>query len=110
MTRVFVAQHPTEAHMVVGLLASRGIGAEVHGESLFSVRGEVPVTPATLPTVWVLNDTDAESARAILRDRGPSSEPGLGAEQPWKCGHCGEMVDPQFDMCWNCGNPRHLEQ
>jgi hypothetical protein len=71
MTKVFVAQHPTEAHLVAGLLASQGIGAEVLNESLFSVRGEVPVTPETLPTVWVVNDQDAEAALAILRDPPP---------------------------------------
>lgn len=38
--QVFVAQHPTEAYLVQGLLEANGIVAEVHGESLFSARGE----------------------------------------------------------------------
>ena len=108
MTKVFVAQHPTEAHLVAGLLASQGIGAEVRNESLFNVRGEVPVTPATLPTVWVLNDQDADSALEILRDHKPSPAD-ASAEPPWTCGACGEQVEPQFEACWNCNTPRRAE-
>ncbi len=108
MTKVFVAQHPTEAHLVAGLLSSQGIGAEVRNESLFNVRGEVPVTPATLPTVWVLNDQDADSALQILRDYTPSQSDAT-AEPPWTCGHCGEQVEAQFEACWNCNTPRPSE-
>jgi hypothetical protein len=108
MTKVFVAQHPTEAHLVAGLLASQGIGAEVRNEALFNVRGEVPVTPATLPTVWVLNDQDADSALEILRDHTPS-QPDTSPEPPWTCGACGEQVDAQFEACWNCNTPRRPE-
>jgi hypothetical protein len=42
--QVFVAQHPTEAHVIKGLLEAEGIRAEVRGESLFGVRGEAPAT------------------------------------------------------------------
>jgi hypothetical protein len=108
MTKVFVAQHPTEAHLVAGLLTSQGIVAEVRNESLFNVRGEVPVTPATLPTVWVIDDKDVESAREILRDQAPAA-PGSAAEAPWTCHVCGEPVEPQFEACWNCNTPRPSE-
>jgi hypothetical protein len=106
MTQVFIAQHPTEAHLVAGLLVSQGIGAEVRGESLFNVRGEVPVTPATLPTVWVIDDRDADSAREILRDQRPAASADVSAEPPWKCANCGEQVEPQFVACWNCNSVR----
>ena len=108
MTKVFVAQHPTEAHLVAGLLASQGIGAEVRNEALFGVRGEVPVTPSTLPTVWVVNDQDADPALAILRDY-PPSQTDATVEPPWTCGACGEQVEAQFEACWNCNTPRQLE-
>jgi hypothetical protein len=109
MTKVFIAQHPAEAHLVAGLLASQGIGAEVLGEALFNVRGEVPVTPATLPTVWVLDDRDANSALEILRDQRLRSTDTIGVEQPWTCGSCGEQVEPQFVTCWKCNSPRGVE-
>lgn len=105
MTRVFVAQHPAEAHLVAGLLTSQGIPVEVQGEALFSARGGVPVTPATLPSVWVLNDEDVESALEILARRA-ASPAGITANQPWKCSRCGQTIEPQFTECWSCGNPR----
>ena len=108
MTKVFVAQHPTEAHLVAGLLAAQGIGAEVRNEALFSVRGEVPVTPATLPTVWVVNDQDADPALEILRDY-PPTQTAASAGPPWICSACGEQVEAQFEACWNCNTPRQLE-
>jgi hypothetical protein len=112
MTKVFTAQHPTEAHLVAGLLASQGIGAEVQNEALFNVRGEVPVTPATLPTVWVVNDQDASSALEILRDYEPghpATSSAGASEVAWTCPSCGEQVEAQFEACWNCNTPRPSE-
>ena len=51
MRRVFVAQHPAEAHLLKGLLESNGIPSEVRGEALFGVRGEIPFTEA-FPEIW----------------------------------------------------------
>lgn len=106
MTKVFVAQHPAEAHLVAGLLASGGIEAEVRGEALFSARGEVPVTPATLPSVWVLDDARAGEALQIIEVQAAERAAGAVAGQPWKCENCGETVEPQFTACWNCNTEK----
>ena len=100
MTKVFVAKHPTEAHMIAGMLATHGIHAEVRGEALFSVRGEVPVAGSTLPSVWVLDDGQVQQALDLLRD-----SPAFTEDGPWICAQCGESVEPQFTQCWNCGAP-----
>jgi hypothetical protein len=105
MKKVFVANHPTEAHLVAGLLEAEGIAAEVQGEALFSARGEVPVTPGTLPSVWV-DDAQVTAALEILRDRAGEAQAGAGAEPPWLCPDCGETVEPQFSACWNCDAAR----
>lgn len=106
MTKVFIAQHPTEAHLVRGLLESGGIQAMVRGETLFGVRGEAPVTPDTLPSVWVLDDRQAAAALALIREHRVDSER-AGNEAPWPCPNCGERVEPQFTSCWKCGNERN---
>jgi hypothetical protein len=98
MKKVFVAQHPTEAHLVKGLLESHGIAAEVQGESLFGARGEAPITADTLPSLWVLDDSQVEKAIQILRVR----EEG----EPWQCAGCGEAIERQFGNCWRCGAER----
>jgi hypothetical protein len=65
MKQVFVANNPAEAHLVKGMLESRGIHAEVRGEALWGTRGETPVTPETLPTVWVEDAKVSEATRIV---------------------------------------------
>ena len=67
MKQVFVARDPTEAHLVKGLLESRGVRAEVRGEALWGTRGETPLTAETLPTVWV-DDAHAPKAVRIVKE------------------------------------------
>jgi hypothetical protein len=104
--QVFVAQHPTEAHLVKGLLENRGIAAEIRGESLFAARGGVPVTPETLPSVWVLDDGDREAALAVLRDFDPAGAATTAAGEQWICPRCDVKLEPQFNNCWQCGANR----
>jgi len=101
--QVFVAQHPTEAHLVKGLLETHGIASEVHGESLFAVRGEAPATPDTLPSVWVGDDGDVSRALVVLGKYGPKPGNADIHETAWVCPACGERIESQFTECWNCG-------
>ena len=102
MRRIFVAAHPTEAHVIRGLLESEGIDAVVRGEALFSARGLTPVTPDTLPSVWVVDPADAERALALIA--GPSAGGAYtGRDRSWRCPACNEFVGPEFVVCWQCG-------
>jgi hypothetical protein len=51
-----------QAHLVLGLLEEQGIRSFVEGEMLFGVRGDVGMTPASLPKVSVADD---DAARAV---------------------------------------------
>ena len=106
MKQVFVAQHPTEAHLVQGLLEANGIVAVVHGESLFSARGEAPATPDTLPSVWVLDDAQAPGAEVVLAEYGSQEDPGTTHGATWACPACGKPIEFQFTECWHCGASR----
>jgi hypothetical protein len=103
MRKAFTAQHPTEAYFLKGLLESEGIAAEVRGEALFGARGEAPVTADTLPSIWVLDDSQFERALEILRNRQEGAP-----REVWECPNCGELLEPQFSTCWKCGmdNPK----
>lgn len=105
MTKVFVAKHPAEAHLIRGLLESGGIQAIVRGESLFGARGEAPVTFDTLPSVWVLDDQQTAAALDILRDHEGRAE-AASAQASWRCPRCGTDIEPQFTACWQCGTER----
>jgi len=66
MKQVYIAQNPIEANFVKGILENEGIQAHVRGEWVFAVRGEVPMTSETLPSVWVVQDADFDRAAEIV--------------------------------------------
>lgn len=104
LVKLYTARDSLEAHYLRSLLAERGIAATVMGETLGAARGELPATQETLPSVWV-NQADMEHAVPIARDLAESSHhPPTG--EPWTCPNCGEIIEPQFAACWNCGFER----
>jgi len=66
MKRVYVAMTPVDAQFVKAFLESAGITASVRGEHLFSLRGSVPMTDETLPSVWIEDEEDLEQAQRLL--------------------------------------------
>jgi hypothetical protein len=102
--KIYSAKHPTEAHLLKGILESYGILCEVRGEFLFAGRGELPISPETAPSVWILDAARFDEAAAIAADFDhphPSADP-----ETWACKSCGERSEGQFTECWNCGKPR----
>lgn len=66
MKRVYVAKTPVDAQFVMAFLESAGIAASVRGEHLFALRGGVPMTEETLPSVWIEDDENHELAQRLL--------------------------------------------
>lgn len=102
MIRIHTAKHPTEAHLIRGMLEAEGIRAIVRGDQLYGAYGELPV----LPTVWILDDTLAAQANLLVIEflRGTAAR--KYGHQRWTCGQCGEILEGQFTDCWNCGSAR----
>ena len=97
MKRVHAAANLPEAHLLVDLLADRGIRARVLNANASSLAGELPID-AAMPQVWVDNPDDAARAREVIETfvRTP-------AGAPRKCPACGEDSPGAFDLCWSCG-------
>ena len=108
MKRVYTAHDPTEAHLVKGLLEVEGIEAIVQGEHLFPLRGSLPVTSDTNPSVWVVNDEDFDQGRVIARAYDQGAHTRQPSARPWHCPQCGENLEGQFTACWKCGAIRPL--
>ena len=102
MKQIYVAKHPTEAHLVKGMLEAEGVRAEVKGDQLYGAFGELPV----LPTVWIFDDTLAERAdRLVIEFLHGTAAQRYGHER-WGCVGCGEILEGQFTACWKCGATR----
>jgi len=82
------------------LIESDGIACRMKNEFLYSAAGELPPTE-TWPELWV-DEEDFARAKAII-DEALSDKTGL---PHWQCRQCGEWVEGQFDLCWQCCSPR----
>ncbi|MDT8303841.1 MAG: transglutaminase domain-containing protein [Sedimentisphaerales bacterium] len=108
MKQVYIADDPTEAHLVKGILEQYGISCEIRGEALWIARGQLPLTSETLPTIWIADDNRYEEATELAeRFKDGTLTEKSGAN--WKCSECGEEVEGQFTECWQCGANRPEE-
>ncbi|MCG8409607.1 MAG: DUF2007 domain-containing protein [Phycisphaerales bacterium] len=124
MIKIYSAETPLDAQLIRGLLNHEGIEAVVQGESLWTVRGELPFTTETSPSVWV-REENAERARELIDEHQQTKNPaacgGCGYDlsglrgpvcpecgwafskpEPWVCPTCGEKNEGQFSECWKC--------
>lgn len=106
MKQVYVGTDPIDAELVKGLLAASGIEATVQGGAVFALRGEIPMTTDTLPTVWVLDDGEFDRASSIVEDDRRRRAVGASGTGIWSCPACGERLEAQFTHCWKCGAGR----
>ncbi|HEX3098924.1 MAG TPA: DUF2007 domain-containing protein [Usitatibacter sp.] len=97
MKRVHTAANLPEAHLLLDLLAHRGIRARIFNANASSLAGELPID-CTLPQVWVDDPRDAGRAREVIEAFQRS-----GNGPPAKCPSCGEENPASFDLCWSCG-------
>ncbi len=104
LVKLYTGRDAMDAHFVRAHLEGQGIPATVMGEALTMARGDLPLTPETLPAVWV-HEEDAPRAVAAMREflRTPRHDEPEVEAKAWTCPHCGELIEGQFDQCWNCG-------
>ncbi len=88
MKQVYSAQHPTEAHYIKGLLESQGIPCLVKGEALFGVRGELPLTVETAPSVWVTDISTFTQARELIEEYEKQHNQPSSSKNNWVCTSC----------------------
>lgn len=99
MKQIYSARDEADAEMVKNAMSDAEIESVVQGGGLSAVLGAIPVTEASLPSVWVRDEDVDRAAKVLAEFQHPSKPEGV----PWKCPKCGEMIDPQFTACWNCG-------
>ena len=82
------------------LLEIEGIACTVFKEHLTGALGGLPPVECWAE-LWILDDLLLNRASEIINrslDVGYES-----SDKKWKCHSCGEELEPQFVVCWNCG-------
>jgi hypothetical protein len=80
------------------LLEAEGIRCQIRNDRLAGVVGEIPFVECW-PELWLRRPGDELRARGLIDlALHPSA-----AANPWTCPGCGERIEGQFTMCWNCG-------
>lgn len=101
--KLYIADNPTQAHLVCELLKQANIACEVRGEGLFGLRGELPVSDDTAPYIWLYHV--AQRAQAITLIDEYLTPVDANREATWRCPQCGEVNEVQFALCWQCTTP-----
>ncbi len=106
LLKLYIARDAMEAHYLRSVLAAEGIAAAVLGENLSTARGELPLTPDTLPSVWI-DDEDMPRAQDLLAAfTSAHADESAPPADAWLCPQCGQKIEGQFDACWHCGAER----
>ncbi|HEV2293420.1 MAG TPA: DUF2007 domain-containing protein [Tepidisphaeraceae bacterium] len=105
MKKVYSARDEIDAQLVKGFLDDQGIESIVQANGLQQILGSIPVTADTLPSIWV-RDEDIERATDAIAGFKADAVPAQPVADPWRCPKCGELVEPQFTECWNCGTTK----
>ncbi|SAK56106.1 hypothetical protein AWB81_01472 [Caballeronia arationis] len=103
MKRLTRAPNLITAQHWVNVLATAGVPCELHNRYLNGALGEIPADQCA-PEIWIVDDRDETLALRILEraKNGPASD-----ARPWRCANCGETLEAQFTVCWQCGTARN---
>lgn len=104
--RIKTYSNHLDAEIVKGQLMDRGIQSMIRTDDC---GGMMPNLQITEGVHLLVKRTDEEAAVNVLsafnRESGVKSS---SEEERWVCKNCGEILEPQFTDCWNCGSSREV--
>lgn len=109
IVEVYSAADITEAYFLRDVLGDAGIATRVVGDTL---TGMLPPGEETAPRLWVFRKDEARAREIVEEFERVHQRPRLDDERnpvsaaTWTCPTCGEPVDADFELCWNCQTPR----
>lgn len=92
-----------EAYGVFHYLDAHGLPVSIRDRPLRSAMGEIPFVEITTE-VYLDDSSRLEEARALI-ERFRAAPQGIRGVA-WVCPKCGEVHEPEFGSCWNCGTQR----
>ena len=102
MKRVYSGSSLADVAHLQNLLEHEGIRSFIKNVNLGGALGDLPFLDCQ-PELWVLVDSHALRAEAVIRAAlAPAHDPS-GSALPWRCPRCAEQNEAQFAVCWSCG-------
>jgi hypothetical protein len=98
LRKVHTAESLVEIAHLRNLLEAEGIACTVRNDRLGGVAGEIPFLECW-PELWIAEHGLLLRARALIEEALRASP----ARDDWRCPRCAEMIEAQFEICWNCG-------
>ncbi len=96
--KIYDAANSLEAHSIKGMLEIERIEVQLSGEGLSAATGELP-TDVLQVGIWVREELVLSARQQLERyENTPCSS--------WKCPHCTEHNEGQFEICWQCGHDK----
>jgi hypothetical protein len=108
MKKVFTNPSVVPCDLLKGLLEASGIPAMIkneRGSASAGVGYPIPHSASAAfawPEVWVPDDRLEEAAALVAAVNADAPAPGCA----WICRQCGEEVDAELCVCWNCETPK----
>ena len=108
MQKVFTDPSVIPCDFLKGLLESSGIPAMIkneRGSASAGVGCPLPFSTTVAfawPEVWVPDEHYEEAATIVAAMTAEAATAG----GPWTCRQCGEEVDAELSVCWNCETPK----
>ena len=100
MERIYSEPSPVFIYRLKDILEEKGIVTIIRNEFLTGGIGELPPNEVW-PELWVVEKEDRKAAEKIVYDFIQSTKT---RSQDWVCTECGERIEGQFNVCWNCGS------
>ncbi len=100
MIKVYEVENIVDAQLICDYLRSDDIDAQVHGSYLSGAAGELPV--GTTLSIWIREPLYKLRALELI---GGFEAERKKAPRDTQCQHCGEQVEGNYALCWQCGKP-----
>lgn len=102
MKKVYSSENAPLVGYLKSILDSCNIHCLIKNEHLGGGAGQLPPIECW-PELWITEDADFQYAERIITSTLAEPETQTNG---WSCLGCGEFIEGQFAVCWQCGENR----